>query len=52
MGSEREGFNQTLVQLAPDVAEMFPDADAVNSALRFLIRVTREGQSAATKSTA
>ena len=38
----REGTN--LVLLAPDVAEAFPDADSVNEALRFLIRVTRENR--------
>jgi hypothetical protein len=38
----REGTN--LVLLAPDVAEAFPDADSVNEALRFLIRVTKENQ--------
>ena len=32
------------MRLEPDVAEMFPSADAVNEALRFLIRVTREHQ--------
>ena len=29
------------IELAPDVAEMFPDAAAVNEALRFLIRMTK-----------
>jgi hypothetical protein len=29
------------VELAPDVAEMFPDTAAVNEALRFLIRMTK-----------
>lgn len=43
-GRERPGFGGQLVQLAPDVAEVFPDAEAVNEALRFLIRITREGQ--------
>ncbi|HWW74508.1 MAG TPA: hypothetical protein VNZ44_03880 [Pyrinomonadaceae bacterium] len=38
----REGTN--LVLLEPDVAEAFPDADSVNEALRFLIRVTRENR--------
>jgi len=28
----------------PCVAEVFPDAEAVNEALRFLIRVTKENQ--------
>jgi hypothetical protein len=35
----REGTN--LVPLAPDVAKIFPNPDAVNEALRFLIRVTK-----------
>ena len=30
------------VQLAPDVAEAFPDEAAVNEALRFLLRATRK----------
>jgi hypothetical protein len=38
----QEGTN--LVLLAPDVAEAFPDADSVNEALRFLIRVTKENR--------
>lgn len=38
----REGTNMIL--LAPDVAEAFPDADSVNEALRFLIRVTKENR--------
>ena len=40
----RKGTN--LVLLEPDVAEAFPDADSVNEALRFLIRVTKENQPA------
>ena len=40
----REGTN--LVLLKPDVAEAFPDADSVNEALRFLIRVTKENRPA------
>lgn len=35
------------VRLEPDVAEMFPSADAVNEALRFLIRVMRDNQALA-----
>lgn len=38
----REGTN--LVLLQPDVAEAFPNADSVNEALRFLIRVTKENR--------
>jgi hypothetical protein len=30
-----------IIRLASDVAEVFPDSDAVNEALRFLIRVTQ-----------
>jgi hypothetical protein len=44
LGSGRKGFGGTTVQLKPDVAEMFPNADAVNEALRFLIRVMRDNQ--------
>ncbi|WP_261204963.1 hypothetical protein [Laspinema sp. D2d] len=44
MGSKRQSFGGTTIQLAPDVAEVFPDAEAVNEALRFLIRVTQENQ--------
>jgi hypothetical protein len=41
MGAERKNFAGTTVRLEPDVAEMFPNADAVNESLRFLIRATR-----------
>lgn len=43
VGPERESFGE-LVRLAPDVAEVFPNSEAVNEALRFLIRVTRESE--------
>ncbi len=43
LGPGRKRFGD-VVRLEPDVAEAFPDADAVNEALRFLIRVTRENQ--------
>ncbi len=39
-----EKFGTTIVRLDVDVAEMFPNADAVNEALRFLVRVTQENQ--------
>ena len=48
-GRERSGFGGQFVQLAPDVAEVFPDAESVNEALRFLIRMTREGKAFAAK---
>lgn len=44
LGSRRKSFGTTTVRLEPDVAEMFPSADAVNEALRFLIRVMRDNQ--------
>ncbi|HEY9809198.1 MAG TPA: hypothetical protein V6D13_07645 [Halomicronema sp.] len=44
LGSGRKSFSQTTVRLEPDVAEMFPTADAVNEALRFLIRIMQENQ--------
>jgi hypothetical protein len=43
LGRGRKSFGG-VVRLEPDVAEVFPDADAVNEALRFLIRVTKENQ--------
>jgi hypothetical protein len=33
------------VCLEPDVAEIFPNSQAVNEALRFLMRVTKENRS-------
>ena len=44
LGSGRKSFGGTTVRLEPDVAEMFPSADAVNEALRFLIRVMQDNQ--------
>jgi hypothetical protein len=51
LGPGRKSFRGTI-RLEPDVAEVFPDADAVNEALRFLIRITKQNQSTldATKS--
>jgi hypothetical protein len=43
LGRERKSFGG-VIRLEPDVAEVFPDADAVNEALRFLIRVTKNSQ--------
>jgi hypothetical protein len=40
-GSGRKNFAGTTVKPEPDVAEIFPNADAVNEALRFLIRFAR-----------
>ncbi|MBD1840239.1 hypothetical protein H6F78_22380 [Coleofasciculus sp. FACHB-64] len=44
LGSQRKSFGETIVRLEPDVAEMFPNANAVNEALRFLIKVMQENQ--------
>ena len=38
----REGSN--VVVLSPDVAEVFPDSESVNEALRTLIKITRHGK--------
>jgi hypothetical protein len=42
LGSERKSFGGSTVRLEPDVAEMFPNADSVNEALRFLIRIMQQ----------
>lgn len=47
LGAGRKSFGETTIRLEPDVAEMFPNADAVNEALRFLIRVMRDNQAVA-----
>jgi hypothetical protein len=44
LGPARKSFGHDLIRLEPDVAELFPNADAVNEALRFLVRVTRENR--------
>jgi hypothetical protein len=43
LGPKRNSFGD-VIRLEPDVADAFPNADAVNQALRFLIRVTRENR--------
>ena len=42
VGPERKSFGGSTVRLERDVAEVFPDSESVNEALRFLIRVTRQ----------
>ena len=42
MGKNRKGFGDTIIKLDADVAEVFPNSESVNEALRFLIRVTKE----------
>ncbi len=44
LGPARKSFGATTVRLEPDVAEMFPNADAVNEALRFLIRAIQDNK--------
>lgn len=44
LGSGRKSFGGVTIRLEPDVAEIFPNADAANEALRFLIRVMRDNQ--------
>lgn len=43
LGPGRKSFGN-VIKLDPDVAGAFPNADAVNEALRFLIRVTKENR--------
>ncbi|QMS89060.1 hypothetical protein HUN01_16170 [Nostoc edaphicum CCNP1411] len=43
-GPERKSFGKTTILLEPDVAEVFPNADAVDEALRFLIKVVQNNQ--------
>jgi hypothetical protein len=43
LGPGRKHFGDVF-RLEPDVADAFPDAAAVNQALRFLIRITKENQ--------
>lgn len=42
VGPERKHFGGPTVRLELDVAELFPDSESVNEALRFLIRVTKD----------
>ena len=41
-GPSRKSFGGMLVLLEPEVAKKFPDAGAVNEALRFLIRIAEK----------
>ena len=43
-GPGRKSFGGSVVRIEPDVAEVFPSAESVNEALRFLIRITRENK--------
>ena len=41
LGSARTSFGSSVVRLESDVAEIFPNAQSVNEALRFLIRIAK-----------
>jgi hypothetical protein len=43
LGPRRKSFGG-VIRLEPDVAELFPSAEAVNEALRFLIRITKSSK--------
>ena len=43
LGPQRSKFG-SFVKLAPDVEKVFPNSEAVNEALRFLIRVAQQDQ--------
>ena len=42
--AEKYRRTQRTVVLDDDLAEIFPSAEAVNEALRFLVRITRENK--------
>ncbi len=42
MGSKRKSFNNKIIELDSDVAEIFTTAESVNEALRFLIKITEK----------
>lgn len=44
IGEGRRLLQDNVVLLDVDVAKVFPDSEAVNQALRFLIRITKEHQ--------
>lgn len=45
MGPDRKNLGNSVVKLEADVSEVFPDANSVNEALRFLIRIAKEKDS-------
>ena len=49
-GPGRKPPHEITVRLAPDVAETFPDADSVNEALRFLIRIAKSQMNSTSRS--
>ena len=51
VGIERKSFYGPTVRIEADVAEVFPNSESVNEALRFLIRITQENKSSLLAST-
>jgi hypothetical protein len=51
MGKDRNSFAGHTVQLEDDVAEMFPSAEAVNEALRLVMRIMQQNQELAAVAT-
>lgn len=51
VGPKREHFLGPTVRIEADVAEVFPDSESVNEALRFLIRIAKENKSSLSVST-
>ena len=45
VGPGRRSLSELTVRLEPDVAEVFPNSESVNEALRFLIRIAKENKS-------
>ncbi|WP_373480102.1 hypothetical protein [Geminocystis sp.] len=44
IGAKRQKFGENIIKLDSDVAEVFSNAESVNEALRFLIRITKENK--------
>ncbi len=51
VGAERRSFYGPTVRIEADVAELFPNSESVNEALRFLIRITQKNKSPSLVST-
>jgi len=52
VGAERRSFYGPTVRIEADVAELFPNSESVNEALRFSIRITQKNKSPLPVSTA
>lgn len=51
MGKDRKSFAGHTVRLEDDVAKMFPSAEAVNEALRLVVRIMQQNQELASVAT-